>query len=722
MTEYRYTKEYWPDYETGAGMEWCLTNGLGSYCSGSLIGSQNRTHQGYLVAALYPPTHRYVLLERIRETVTTSDATYDLDTAQSYKKGQIIERDGQRYLESVCFDDASVSFTYACVNASSDDTAEVTLCKTIAMKRDSNAVAIAYDVTNNTDSNVTITLTPLVNYREHDKLTYRAVPKFNILRTGNTLSLVPRVDQFVRIDIAFSGGICKDRTDKYESGTRLITQIDLAEEGLTSHNTPCDIYIDVPAHSVVSYSVLCHAVCSESLQGYALLQEAGDYFLDKKDAHRIINETRRYYSGLKKRALDRVYKASRTGEDVNDLTLARLALSADHFISRRTSTGTGTILAGLPYFTDWGRDTMIAFTGLTLCTRRYEEAGQILLTFAHYIKNGLIPNMFPDDTSAPLYNTADASIWYFVAVYRYIKYLKDDPKVGDNYIKEALGFIRSEIFPGLLDIIDHYEKGTAGFDIYMEANGLIHAGSGTDQVTWMDVRIDDNVITPRHGCPVEINALWYNALCIMEYLCKIYGYDGTHYASLAADVKSVFSKAFWNDDKHCLYDVVVYDAQSNTYTYKDASIRPNQVTAISLPFTLLSISAEKSILDITERKLYMGTGLRSLSPDDPAYHGLYRGSLKDRDEAYHQGTAWSYLLGAYITAYRKVNGPGKECTEKLMAIIKPVLDHMYVEGAIGGISEVFDGDPPYRPGGCYNQAWSVGELLRAYVEDILPYR
>ena len=717
MSEYKYDSRFWPDYETGVNMEWCLTNGLGGYCSGSLIGSQNRTHQGYLVAALFPPTHRYVTLERVREAVSVGGRKYDLDTAQIYKKGTITERSGYRYLTEVTYDDASVSFAYKC----GDD---IVINKSLAMKRDTNAVAIAYDMINNTDAEATVTLTPLLNFREHDSLTYRAVPKFNSLLTGNTLSLVPRVNQFVRIDIAFSGGEYMDKPGKYESGTRLKTQTDLEEEGLTSHNTPCEIKVRIPAHEQISYSMLCHVVCSETLQGFALLQDGGNYFLEPRDAHKIVKEARHYYDNLVKRASDRVVR-SRAGVakegEFEDEIFKRLALSADHFISKRTSTGTSTILAGLPWFTDWGRDTMISFCGLTLCTRRYDEAGLILLTFAHYIKNGLIPNMFPDDTSGPLYNTADASLWYFVAIYRYIKYLKDDPKVGDNYMKEVLSFIRKDIFPALLEIIENYKNGT-DYSIGMESNGLIHAGSDLDQVTWMDVKSDGMVMTPRHGCPVEINALWYNALCIMEYLCKIYGYDGSHYAQLAGEVKSAFGKAFWNDSKNCLYDVVIYDSQTDSFTFKDPSIRPNQIIAISLPFSLMSVTQERSIVAMAEKKLYVGVGLRSLSPDSPEYHGVYRGSLKKRDEAYHQGTAWSFLLGAYFTAYRKVNGPGRDCTEKLLEMLKPILEHMECEAAIGGISEVFDGDKPHLPGGCYNQAWSVGEILRAYTEDIMPYR
>ena len=717
MTKYSYDNSYWPDYETGSNIEWCLTNGLGSYSGGSLIGSMNRTHQGYLVAALYPPTKRYVTLEKIKEYVVSDSGEYDLDSTKIFKKGSYSECSGYRYLTSVTYDDASVEFKYDCGT-------DISIVKTIAMKRGSNATAIAYDIRNDSDSDATLFLTPMINFREHGELTYRAVPKFNVLRTGNTLSLVPRINQFVRIDLAFSGGEYRDRTLKYESGTVLPTQVDLEEEGLTSHFTPCEIAVNLPGKSSISYSVLCHVVISDSLQGYALLQEAGDYFLETRDAHKIFREARRYYEGLADRAADRIFKTrsggSRSTQDEPDETLIRLCLSADHFLSERKSTGTGTVLAGLPWFTDWGRDTMIAFTGLTLCTRRYEEAGQILLTFAHYIRNGLIPNMFPDDNSKPLYNTADASLWFFIAVYRYIKYLKEDPKVGENYLKDVMGFVRKDIFPGLIDITEHYISGT-DYSIYMENNGLLHAGSDLDQVTWMDVRVGDKVMTPRHGSPVEINALWYNAVCIMEYLCKIYGYDGSRYGELAGKIKYSFVKAFWNEDRHYLYDVVVYDPSMDDYSFKDPSIRPNQVIAVALPFSLLSRTMEKSVVDIAERKLYVGTGLRSLSDDNTDYHGLYRGALTKRDEAYHQGTAWSYLLGSFITAYRRAYGPGRDCTTKLLSVIKPVLDHMTVEGAIGGISEVFDGDPPHRAGGCYNQAWSVGEILRAYVEDILPY-
>lgn len=361
---------------------------------------------------------------------------------------------------------------------------------------------------------------------------------------------------------------------------------------------------------------------------------------------------------------------------------------------------------------------MIAFTGLTLCTGRYDDAGQILFTFAKYMENGLVPNMFPDDNSKPLYNTADASLWYFIAVYKYLKYLGSDEKVDKSYLKSAAEFIKDSIFPCLISIIDAYEKGT-DYSIRMMNNGLISCGSDLDQVTWMDVRVGDKVMTPRHGCPVEINALWYNALCITDYLCRLFGYDGSHYRELSELVKYNFKPAFFNQLSGCLYDVVVYDEESGSFNQKDDSIRPNQIYAVSLPFDLLSPMDARQVVDVVMRRLYVGVGLRTLSSDHPDYHGQYRGALEKRDEAYHQGTAWPYLLGAFITAYSKLYGATSDGRETLIKFFEPVKKHLMNDNCIGGICEVFDGDKPHMGGGCYTQAWSVGEILRAYTEDVI---
>ena len=392
------------------------------------------------------------------------------------------------------------------------------------------------------------------------------------------------------------------------------------------------------------------------------------------------------------------------GLDCHYCPVDQLVLASDQFLTYRESTKMMTVLAGLPWFTDWGRDTMIAFTGLTLCTKRFKEAEEILLTFARYIRHGIVPNMFPDDNMPPLYNTVDASLWYFYAVYQYLHY---------NPAAEAEAFVKEQIFPHLKEIISAYEKGT-DFSIYMEDDGLIHAGSGLDQITWMDVRVGDWVATPRHGKPVEINALWYNALRIMESLCEKFDEDASAYRTRAEQVKESFNAKFWDSANQCLFDVVDGDEP-------DDHIRPNQVYAVSLPFSLLPEEQEKAVVALVEKELFVGCGLRSLAPDHPDYHGIYCGALAKRDAAYHQGTAWGFLLGGFFSAYMKVNHHSSSAAANAVRMLEPVRKHLTDSGCIGSISEIFDGDTPHNPRGCYAQAWSVGEVLRCYCEDILPY-
>ncbi len=359
------------------------------------------------------------------------------------------------------------------------------------------------------------------------------------------------------------------------------------------------------------------------------------------------------------------------------------------------------MLAGLPWFTDWGRDTMIAFSGLTLVTKRFAEAREILSTFARYLHHGMVPNMFPDDGQEPFYNTADASLWYFYAVHQYLKYT-GSPSDYD--------FIRTEIYPALREIINAYRNGT-DFSICMDTDGLVHAGSGLDQVTWMDVRVGDWVATPRHGKPVEINALWYNALLVMADLCERFGESPDEYRTLADRVKKSFCESFWNPDMQCLYDVV--DGED-----KDDSLRPNQIYAVSLPYTMLPPEQELAVVETVQKELLAGPGLRSLSRGHKDYHPIYLGSLPKRDAAYHQGTVWGYLMGGFITAYVKVHGASVSARKEALTFLAPVREHLW-QGCIGSVSEIFDGDSPHTCRGCYAQAWSVGEILRCYAEDIL---
>ena len=461
----------------------------------------------------------------------------------------------------------------------------------------------------------------------------------------------------------------------------LQTEVELETAGLDCHYCPYDLTVHVPANSVKKLSILC------SVLPVTELPDA----VSEESAFTILAQNAAYYQSL----LD---TAGYKDEFANQLVLA-----SDQFLTYRESTKMMTVLAGLPWFTDWGRDTMIAFTGLTLCTRRFREAEEILLTFAQYIHHGIVPNMFPDDNMPPLYNTVDASLWYFYAVYQYLNY---------HPTEDAYAFVQEKIYPHLKEIIHAYEHGT-DFSIYMEEDGLIHAGSGLDQITWMDVRVGDWVATPRHGKPVEINALWYNALKIMETLGARFGEDVSCYTTRAQQVKDSFNQKFWDDAHQCLFDVVDGDP--------DDHIRPNQIYAVSLPFSLLTPEKEKAVTDFVEKELFIGCGLRSLTKDHPDYHGIYCGSLPKRDAAYHQGTAWGFLLGGFFSAYMKVNGHTTETARKAISMLAPVREHLCGSGCIGSISEIFDGDAPHNPRGCYAQAWSIGEVLRSYCEDILPY-
>lgn len=730
MINYSYTKENWNTFDEGSSKEWVITNGLGSYGGASLISSLSHTHQGLLVASLNPPVDRYVVLEQISEWVKTSSSEYDFETSKRYVDGRLQYKNGYEYLTDVVYD-GTVTYHYECGKCIAaaprpiDDSEAISLLssgvdltnieaevpefeltKYIALQRNKNTVAIGYDFINNTNNDADVVLTPWFNFREHNSLTYEDVPKFDTLRTGDTLSLVPRNNPYIRIDFSISSGTYFESPSKIYAGNLLQNDADAETNMLTSYYTPMEIGISIPPHSRVSYSIICSVVVSDVIQGMALLQQASDCFLSSRSAHKIIRSVRQHYTSL-------IEKAGFEDENVS-----RLVLSADHFLCKRASTGTETILAGLPWYEDYGRDTMISFVGLTLCTKRYDDAGQILFTFAEYVKNGLIPNTFTSDQDKPLYNTADTSLLYFINVYKYMKYLRADENIDELYMRNAVSFVYKNLFPILKEIISAYEAGT-DFSIHMLNNGLISAGNDLEQVTWMNNKIDGREITPRNGCPVEINALWYNALCIMNYLCNVFRLDGSHYGEISEQVKKSFNKAFWNNEKNCLYDLVIYDEEKEEYTFKDDSIRPNQIYAVSLPFSLLSMTSEKKVVECVERKLFVGVGLRTLSSGHIDYHGIYKGSFINPDEAYHQGSALPFLLGSFFTAYKKTNCPSKDDVEKLKSRFNTILNTLSTLRCIGGINEIFDGDSPHSPGGCYTHAAGVGEILRSYVEDVI---
>ncbi len=666
MKAYHLNKDALTPMSAGVQKEWVLTNGIGGYAGSSVTGAHARKHHGYLIASLHPPVERFVILSKINECLIRSSEKIDF-TVEQYlaDDGSTAYRKGIEYLNSFTYD-GLVHFT--------TKAPEFTMTKTLAFEHGKNTIAVSYDIQNDGDA-ATLVLTPLFNYRVHHDASTVDTLKFDTTYEQPEIRLVPQQNKDVTIRLFTDDGTVVPCEEKYTTGMQLQKELDVESDALDDNYTPYQIEFPLDAGCRKKISIVC------------TIEDAYE-----KDAFATAAAEMARFNALEKKA------------GYHDELAETLTIAADHFLAYRQSTGLMTVLAGLPWFTDWGRDTMIALTGLTLSTGRYQDARDILTTFARYVHHGMVPNMFPDEGTAPLYNTADASMWYFYAVGKYLDY---------TGTPEDYAFVQETIYPKLKEIIAAYEHGT-DFSIYMEEDGLIHAGSGLDQVTWMDVRVGDWVATPRHGKPVEINALWYHALCLMEEWATRFGEDGSHYAALAAHAKESFAKEFWNEKDGCLYDVV--DGLEG-----DATLRPNQIYAVSLPHRMLDADKEKKIVDKVYEKLYAKTGLRSLSPDDKEYHPTYEGCLDKRDHAYHQGTSWVFLLGGFLTAYVHVYGTSKEVIKQADAMLDATREQFY-HGCIGSIAEIFDGDEPHTSRGCYAQAWSVGEILRAYTEDILPYK
>ena len=655
----KFGKGYWKSFEAGLEREWVITNGIGGYAGSSIIGANTRRHQGLLIASLRAPVSRYAILTKIDESLQIGGEDFSLATNQ-HPGGW--NEEGQKHLQRFIYDEQP-KFIY--------QVKEVFLTKEIAFEWEKNTIAVGYEITAGSKP-VILSLKPLFTYREHSEDRERAKLLFECRNSKDTMYLIPDENKELLIKAYVSEGEIKESESRFVENIEYATEFATGGSSVDNAYTPYVVDIEVAPFETKKISFICS------------IEE--EY---ETDAFKVIEESKNRIKSLKE-------NAGYDDEFVNQLIQA-----ADQFVVKRDSTGYKTVMAGYPWFTDWGRDTMIALQGLTLVTKRFEDAKGILLTFAKYIKNGLVPNMFPDEGIDPIYNTVDASMWYFYSVDKYLEYTGK---------KEDYDFIQKEIYPKLKEIIEAYKKGT-DFSIYMDKDGLIHAGGGFDQVTWMDVRVGEWVVTPRHGKPVEINALWYNALRVMEKLAKKFGDNPSEYVRLATMVKKSFNAKFWNEEKKCLYDVV--DEKGN-----DAMIRPNQIWAVSLPYTMLDSDKEKMVVKTVMEHLYASYGLRSLSPEDSEYKGNYIGKLHDRDAAYHQGTTWAFPLGGFITAYVKVNGGTKEAKERARMMIEPLEDHLR-DGCVGSIAEIFDGNEPIISRGCYAQAWSVGEILRAYVEDVM---
>jgi len=636
------------DFNSLIQKEWLETNGLGGYASGTVSGAHSRRYHGLLVAALHPPVGRMVVVSKLDETIVVGENRIELGCNQY---SGAIHPDGFKHLSDFNRDLFPEFYFKA-------DGIEIK--KTIAAVHGENSTLILYEVINAPKA-FALELLPLYSCRDFHSTTHA------------------------------NGGV---------------GQSYLFDEGIfrTKNYPDCpELFIQVPGSNFIENK--CWYYNFEfAVEQYRGLEFREDLYthgrfsiqLKKGDKLGIIISTEdpKGKDAFSIFAKEKERRISVAKELTNDGSLRRLALAADQFIVKRGDLKT--VIAGYHWFSDWGRDTMIALPGLCLVTKRFDDAKNILKAFADSVSDGMLPNRFPDYGEAPEYNTVDATLWFFHAIYQYYKYTTDK-----EFIKKLI--------PILDDIIAWHYKGTR-YNIHVDQEyQLLYAGEHGVQLTWMDARVGDWVVTPRMGKPVEINALWYNALCIMNYLLDELGSHEKNYLDKSRKVLKSFNDQFWNEQQGCLYDFV-------NGSERNDDLRPNQLYAISLPFPLLEKERAQQVLKIVTERLLTSKGLRSLSHDNKDYRPIYGGDQWHRDSAYHQGTVWSFLLGPYIDALVKV----KEAKGKLEAvkILNQFFEHLD-EACVGSVSEIFDADAPHTSRGCIAQAWGVAEVLRVSIEHRL---
>ncbi len=671
----RFGKSEWSSWERGIEREWLLTNGIGGFASSTIIGGNARRYHGLLIASLNPPVERHLILSQLHETLVTDGSEYPL---HSFSTGGYVNCG---YLNQQSFElDPLPTFTY--------NIGDVIIEKTVSLVYGENTAVIMYRMRTGTDGAV-MKIAPLVNFRDYHGDSSRFVMDMR-QEAGCDYTMINPYELGLDIFIGCPGSRYEAAYNCWFEGMYYNVEQERGLRAYEDHYIPGVFNIEAGPAADVSFFVVC-TVLDRKLS--APVKAGEDGAAGESYAARI----RRYMDHSYGRLAVEAEKAriSKLTEGCGDEFRRMLTRSADHFIVHRRSTNSKTILAGYPWFTDWGRDTMISLSGLTLVTGRYQDAADILCAFSRYIKYGLVPNMFPDVGEEPGYNTVDAALWFFDAVYRYAE------AAGD------MELVRSHLYEPMIQIYEAYRKGTL-HDIHMEDDCLISAGNAGTQLTWMDARVEDVVFTPRHGKAVEINALWYNALRILEQISSRLGYDAAEYTDLADRVRNSFERVFWNEEGKCLYDVVNNDQ-------KDDSVRPNQIFAVGLSFPVVGGQMARCVVEKVWKELYTAYGLRSLSRKSPGYKGHCTGDRYARDSAYHQGTVWAWPIGHFITAFSRTFGKEPGYADLPRKLLEPFRDHLY-HACLGSISEIFDGDEPLTPRGCCAQAWSVAEVLRAYVE------
>jgi predicted glycogen debranching enzyme len=637
--------------------EWLVTNGIGGYASGTVAGVLTRRYHGLLMAALQPPLGRTLLLSKLDETAQYGYRSYPLHTNR-WVHG-IVSPQGYQYLESFALEETIPIWRFA--------VADALLEKRVWMQQGANTTYIQYTLQRGTEP-VKLKVKAMVNYREDHGSTQA---------NGWRMS-VESVPQ----------GVC---ITAYPSAASLYLLSDDTNVSL-NHNWYYGFELAVEQYRGLSYKEdHLHAATfratlnpGESITFVASTEKQveleGDIAL-------------KLYHAKQQKTIERWNSQRPLQTESTPAWIERLVLAADQFIVDRSlpdEPDGKTIIAGYHWFGDWGRDTMISLPGLALTTGRPEIARSILRTFARYVDRGMLPNCFPDRGETPIYNTVDATLWYFEAIRAYYKLTAD---------KDLL----QELFPVLSDIIDWHCQGTR-YQIHLDpTDNLLYAGETGVQLTWMDAKVGDWVVTPRIGKPVEINALWYNALRSMSQFARQLGKPDREYEKMAERTQIGFSR-FWHQELGYCYDVL--DSPDGD----DSSLRPNQIFAVSLPESPLTPAQQKGVVDTCARVLLTSHGLRSLSPDHPQYQGTYSGDLLQRDGAYHQGTVWGWLLGPFVLAHLRVYQNPQQARQ----FLEPMANHLTGAG-VGTLSEIFDGDLPMNPQGCIAQAWTVAEVLRAWV-------
>ena len=616
--------------------EYIITNGLGGFSSSSLTGANTRKYHSILNASLNPPVNRTVLLSRLVSNIKINDDNHVLESTMY----QDLTTDNTAYLKS--FSDLPIpTFNYV-VNG-----CEIT--KEICMEYGKNTTAVVYTI--KTKDAVELGVELHVNSRDHHDLSSEGDFKYTLEQSDNNLTFKNELS-----DLFVQGFGHYEIINEWAEKEWFKVEKRRGQEDIDQNFIPGKFVLSIPANTTKKIAIIASTEAINT--SYESIVEGE------------LKRRQKLYNG-------------------DDITMQRLSIGCDHFVVDRQSTQSKTVIAGYPWFTDWGRDTMIALPGLTLSTERFEDAKDIIKTFIKYEKDGLIPNMFPDDNVEPMYNTIDGTLWLFIAVYEYINQTKDY-----DFFKE--------IYPTLNRIIQKHIEGTT-YQIHVDKDGLLSGGDPTTQLTWMDVKIDGVVVTPRHGKAVEINALWFNALNIMDKLTNeselIHTID---YKTYANSCKKSFNKKFWNENNNSLYDLI----QDNKPVDR---IRPNQIFAVSLPFSILPLEKEKAVIKMVEEKLLTPFGLRSLEQSHEDYKPVYDGDVYKRDYAYHQGTVWGWLIGPYLEAHYKTYNDKAYIFDKLQGLF----NHLDDTG-MGTISEVFSGDEPHHARGCFGQAWSVSETLRIY--------